>query len=95
MELYDAATWDDRFDILDREIAARTAAGRAPRDEVLWLWNRIVGCQGCVTMRLADLAADCGYYDQAHFDRDFRAFAGITPSDLVRSLRIDGGFAAD
>jgi AraC-like DNA-binding protein len=29
---------------------------------------------------LADLAADCGYYDQAHLAREFRDLAGCAPS---------------
>jgi AraC-like DNA-binding protein len=28
----------------------------------------------------AEIALNCGYYDQAHFINDFRAFSGITPS---------------
>jgi len=32
----------------------------------------------------AELAADCGYFDQAHLIHDFRAFAAITPRDYAR-----------
>lgn len=32
-------------------------------------------------IRWADLAADCGFYDQSHFLREFRAFSGINPND--------------
>ena len=143
MQLYEAPTWDARFAILDREIAARVAAARAPSASVLWAWRRLADTHGRVGIgtlvgeigwsrkhliaqfreqiglppktlarvlrfgravqlmklghvRFVDLANDCGYYDQAHFSRDVREFAGVTPGELLKSLMPDsGGFVVE
>ncbi len=40
---------------------------------------------------LAELALDAGYYDQPHFNREFRQFAGVAPTDFVDARLPDGG----
>ena len=41
-----------------------------------------------VSPNLAQLALDCGYCDQSHLNREFQAFAGITPGEY-RPVRAD------
>ena len=46
-------------------------------------------------VRWAQLAYECGYYDQAHFNREFRELSGGTPSDFLRRRIPDGGGILD
>jgi len=36
---------------------------------------------------LTDLAYECGYFDQAHFNKDFKAITGKTPSEYAGQMR--------
>jgi AraC-like DNA-binding protein len=39
--------------------------------------------EGRKSVEWANVALDCGYFDQAHFIHDFRAFSGINPSSYL------------
>ena len=43
----------------------------------------VSGPAGVAGYRLADLAVACGYFDQAHLAREFRALAGCPPSQWL------------
>lgn len=46
---------------------------------------------GMDTIRWAEIAYRAGYYDQAHFNRDFREFAGTAPGEYLRRYVPGGG----
>ncbi|WP_371502076.1 AraC family transcriptional regulator [Kitasatospora sp. NBC_00374] len=41
----------------------------------------------------AAVAAACGFYDQAHLSREFRALAAATPGQLAAARRVEGALA--
>ncbi|MGP4025513.1 helix-turn-helix domain-containing protein [Actinomadura sp. 3N407] len=123
-----AASWGERFDIVDGFLLRRLEIGPVPDPEVTRTWRLL---NGDPTVTVADIAADvgwsrkhltnrfreqaglppkvmgrvlrfrravelltggtgfaeaalaCGYYDQAHLNREFRALSGCTPTELI------------
>jgi AraC-like DNA-binding protein len=136
--LHAAATWDERFRILDQALLSRARAAGEPAGvsaEVRHAWQRLLQSGGTTPLaeltaevgwsgrhlrakfraetglapkaaarvirfsrarrilqrravagesfRLAELAASCGYFDQAHLDREFGLLAGCSPTTWV------------
>jgi AraC-like DNA-binding protein len=77
-----------------RHLAARfqTEAGLSPKAVARILrFARVTGTLRAQGGRgLAEIAYAAGYADQAHLNRDFRAFAGTTPTDYAARLLPDG-----
>jgi AraC-like DNA-binding protein len=54
-------------------------------------FERAVSLLGRNDAVLSDIALDCGYFDQAHMNRDFRAFAGASPTAFAARIVAEGG----
>jgi AraC-like DNA-binding protein len=67
----------------------RTWIGLAPKSAARVIrFGRVLRAVNRATVRgWAAVAAECGYYDQAHLIRDFTRFAGTTPGEYVAGLR--------
>jgi AraC-like DNA-binding protein len=84
----------DRLGRSRRHLAARfrEQVGLPPKTVArIMRFDRAVSLLGRADANLADVAFECGYFDQAHLSREFREFAGTSPAAFVRRMTADGG----
>lgn len=61
----------------------RKATGASPKHfSYIVRMNAVLAGMG--QQDLIQTAFDAGYYDQAHFNKDFKTFTGQTPSEYLR-----------
>jgi len=84
----------DRLGRSRRHLSARfrEQVGLPPKTVArIMRFDRAVSLLGRPGARLADVAFECGYYDQPHLNRDFREFAGTSPAAFAQRITPDGG----
>lgn len=84
----------DRLGSSRRHLAARfrEQVGLPPKTVArIMRFDRAITLLGRPDARLADVAFECGYFDQAHLNRDFREFAATSPAAFLRRMTPDGG----
>ncbi len=84
-----APDWAQRFDLLDAELQALAADGRAERGvrpEVGYAWDRLYRNGG--NLRIGELAAEVGW-SRRHLASRFQAETGLTPKAAARVIRFE------
>ena len=84
----------DRLGRSRRHLAAqfREQIGLPPKTVArIMRFDRAVALLSRPGAQLADVAFECGYYDQAHLNRDFREFAGTSPAAFARQIARTAG----
>jgi AraC-like DNA-binding protein len=76
-----ATSFRERFGLAPKPLARLVRFDRAVR---------LLRAGGGRPGSLAAVAAECGYFDQAHFIRDFRRYAGGTPGEYQRPWPAEG-----
>jgi len=83
-QLHEAASWDERFDLVDRALASRIGRAEQPPPDVTWAWNRLDATHGCTTV--GELAASLGC-SRKHLAARFREHVGLPPKTVARTMR--------
>ncbi|HLB24551.1 MAG TPA: AraC family transcriptional regulator [Dehalococcoidia bacterium] len=70
----------------------REQIGMAPKTlaRVLRFKQALETIESGAELHWSEMAVRCGYYDQAHFIRDFREFTGVTPGEYLTRRLPDG-----
>lgn len=84
--LFEAPTWDARFDVLDREILSRVAGAAPLKREIAWACERLTRTAGNVP--IARLAGDIGWSSR-HLATQFRTEFGLRPKTYGRVMRFN------
>lgn len=78
------ATVTDAVGMSARRFAERfnTEVGLTPKHycRLVRFQRAVAAAHGPADLDWTEVALSCGYYDQAHFIHDFRAFSGLTPT---------------
>jgi AraC-like DNA-binding protein len=82
--LYEAPSWDARFECLDGALVARMRTARDVPPAVRCAWQRIVGAAGRI--RMDTIVREVGW-SQRHFITQFRHEFGVSPKVFARMLR--------
>ena len=85
-QLQDAATWGERFRLLDDGLGGRLDPDRLPPPEVRRAWQLLRASGG--TAHVADVARAVGWSER-HLAARFRVEIGLTPKVAARVIRFD------
>jgi AraC-like DNA-binding protein len=81
-----------RLGLSHKQIIARfdCRVGLAPKQtsRIFRFRNSLAAASNAASPDWSSLAADCGYYDQAHMIHEFQQFAGMTPVEYQRNRTI-------
>ncbi len=82
--LFDARSWDDRFDLIDGFLMAKLLVGPRESNEIAWVWHQVRSTGGNV--RIALLADKLGW-SRKRLISACRDQLGLSPKMLGRVLR--------
>jgi AraC-like DNA-binding protein len=84
--LRDTSSWEERFSIVEAELALRAEVGRRVDSEVAHAWHQLVVSQG--RARIDEVATELGWSRKRLWSR-FRAQIGLTPKRSAQLVRFD------